>query len=352
MSVGNLEKIDLFAHVAAIPIPRISHQTIAQEHLLSRTPEDLDTNWNLNDFFGHVYVINLDDNPNGKDSTQFSRRLARITADLDKIGRCVFERVRATYGAVELDRRVWDRIDDNSFHLTNSEELDRQHRGQAGCFMSHYRVIQDANAKHLQAQVELADALALLDKAVGQDERKIVQIAIEQAKAKITEYSSILILEDDNGFGFLNKHDEKTPAEVQMTGAGVLFRKVMSELDDDWDMLYLVSVECGKDGKNWARAPSPSFSENLNRLKYGLLTNAIAINSKAYSVILRALSKIDDEKMRLRPVDHEYAQLQASLNVFTPKKPLAYQAAGESSITNFGIEEPWNGTWFAERKFR
>jgi len=171
--------------------------------------------------------------------------------------------------------------------------------------MSHYRVIQDAQAHG---------------------------------------YSTILILEDDNGFGFLEK-PHSGPVRVNREGAAAEFRQVMRELPEDWDMVYFNSVECGSNGLQWMQAKSPSYSEHLNRLQYGLLTNAIAIHDRAYPVILKALSKIDDPSKQFRPVDHEYALLHKELKAFTPKKPLAYQTSGQSAITGGVQSEPWNGTW-------
>jgi hypothetical protein len=37
--------------------------------------------------------------------------------------------------------------------------------------------------------------------------------------------------------------------------------------------------------------------------------------------------------------------LHKSIKAFTPVKAVAYQAAGESAITEGKINEPWNGAW-------
>lgn len=291
-------------------------------------PDPSDKNWGLNDYFGHVYVINLDDT--AKSGDRFARNLQRITRDLHNVGCQTFERFRATDGATELEESVWKRVDDNSLNLEPGVELDRQHKAQAGCFMSHYRVIKDAQEKHQHA-------IQMLRMAKNDNERTAAEVAIK-------EYDSILILEDDNGFGWVNK-PPIGPATVNMQGSGNAFKQIMRELPKDWDMLYLLSIECGPKGTGWMKAKSPSFSKHLNRLQYGLLTNAVAINSRAYPIILKALSKIDDPLQKFRPVDHEYARLHKKLNVFTPKHPLAYQAPGESSIIEASRAEPWNGVW-------
>jgi GR25 family glycosyltransferase involved in LPS biosynthesis len=305
--------------------------------------EEMDKNWNLNEYFGHIYVINLDDRPDAKDPTKFQKRLNRVKEDLEKIGGCSFERLSATYGAYDLDKSVWNRVDDNSFGL-QGEELDRSHMGQAGCFMSHYRVIKDANNKYIEGQKELEEAQNQLKEAKSDQQIQQAQENIKKANHKVKMYSSILILEDDNGFGFVRKN-KGAPATVEMDGAGVEFRKVMEDLPEDWDMLYLVTVECGKNGKKWMEAKSRDHSEHLKRLKYGLLTNAIAINNKAYPILMESLSKIDDSNSTFRPVDHQYALLHKKIKAFTPVVPLAYQQAGDSCITEGSMDEPWNGTW-------
>jgi len=321
----------------------IFHQTIAQNQLATMSPEELDKNWKLNDYFPNIRVINLDDKPGSADPTKFKRRLDRITDDLNNIGGATFERLRATYGALELSREVWSRVQDNSFNLTG-EEQDRTHKAQAGCYMSHYRAVKEASDKYDAALKELEEAKALLKNSNNLNEEQNALHLIEGAQAKVKRYSNVLVLEDDNGMGFVKKPDANTLATVEMKGSGIGFRKVMQELPQDWHMLYFCTAECGKEGKRWI-VPSPQHSEHLNRLDYGLLCNALAINHTAYPVILKALSKIDDPTKPFRPLDHEYAMLHGKLNVFSPKNPLAYQGAGDSSISVGTSNEPWNGTW-------
>lgn len=318
-------------------LPRIFHQKLAQQQLNTMPPDQLDNNWNINDFLGHVYVINL------KKDTE---RLKSIRSNFDKIGGCNFERFEATNG-IELSENVWNRVDDNSWGLPEGEKLNRQHMRQAGVFMSHYSVIKNANEKYLLAQKQLQESQASLTTAKTDQEIDVAKKNIEVAENQVREYSRILILEDDTGFGFVDKTHANKPAVVNMKGAGVEFRKVMKELPENWDMLYLNAVDRFK----WMKYIFPSHSERLNRLNAGLLANAIAINSKAYPTILNALSKIDNPKLFFKPVDHEYGYLNSLLVAITPKKPLAYQMAGCSTITDGEGFEPWNGSWSPNRGF-
>lgn len=301
-------------------------------------------NWELNKHFGHVYVINLTDRPGSKDPNKFKNKLESLVEHMNQIGGCEFERIAATYGRYDLPKSVWNRVDDNTLGCTG-DQLDTCHMGQAGCLMSHYRAIKDANANYIKAQKELEVAQAQLSSAKTKQEIKEATLAVEVAQKRVKQYSSILIIEEDNRFGFLNKVSMQLPARPFLQGTAEVFKKVMSELPEDWGMLYLCSVDCGPDGSQWLKYKSPAHSEHLSRLQYGLLTNAVAINSKAYETILKALSKIDDPKAKFKPVDHEYALLHKTLKVFRPIKPLAYQAPGDSTITNDLTNEPWDGTW-------
>lgn len=324
-------------------LPRIFHQALACEELNKLNEEQLDKDWNLNQYFGHIYVINLKDKPGSEPKN--GKKLEAVAADLNKIGCQIFERLEATWGA-DLPKEVWQRVEDNSWNLPEGERLDKQHMGQAGCFMSHYRVIKDANDKFELAKKELEEVQGRLQVAKSLDEQNSIIKLIQEKEKRVREYSSILILEDDNGFGFVEKQGKGIPAKVSLKGAGVEFRQVMKELKEEWDMLYLVAV----DSLRWMKKIFPTYSSHLNRLNGGLLTNAVAINSKAYPVILEALGKINSAQS-YRPVDHAYAALHGCLVAVTPKKPLTYQMPGKSSITGGSSNEPWNGTWDPDRGF-
>jgi len=323
---------------------RIPHQVIATKQLNELPVTTLDTNWNLNDFFGHISVINLDDRTASATPTKFKQRLEQIEADFNKIGSVKFKRLRATHGASELSQDVWSRVDDNSFNLSG-DELDRSHKAQAGCLMSHKRIIEEAFEKYQSAQKQLLQARSLLANNQNETDKNQALQLIMTAEQTMKAYSSILILEDDSRFGFVNPPDTQNPhATVEMCGAGVDFRHVMKELPEDWDMLYFNTAECGVT-REWLKGKPRPYSERLNLVDYGLLTNAIAINHHAYPIILKALRKIDDPNVLYKPVDHEYAQLHLSMKTFTPKRPLAYQAAGDSSISGGSSNDPWNGSW-------
>lgn len=335
--VTNSLLTDLFLSVRTF----ISPPTI-EEAALGFKDSDKE-NWELNKHFGHVFVINLTDPIDPKDPHKFAKKLEKLKENAAKIGNFAFERIAATYGKTDLTKDVWGRVDDNSTGC-KPEDLDRVHMGQAGCLMSHYRIIKEADARLSQAQKELGEAQKRFDQATNEVAKKEAIQAKELAQNKVKEYSNILILEEDNRFGYLHKPNKTTWATPYVKGTEKAFKKVMSELPTDWDMVYFCSVECGPEGKQWMSVKSPEYSKNLNKLQYGLLTNAVAVNSRAYKTILDSLSKIDNPTAKFKPVDHEYALLHKSLNVFTPKKPLAYQAPGDSTITKDITKEPWDGS--------
>lgn len=361
-------------------LPRIFHQTIAKQELANMSPAELDKNWNLNKYFGHVYVINLDDlsvspeklqqaqkdvveaesalaraktreekepaelvleiaKQNVPKTDKHKKRLQLIQEQFDKVGGCKFERLRATRGAIELDKKVWSRVRDNSFGKRGTD-LDNIHKNQAGCYMSHYRAIKDAYEKHTAAVKELENAQEKLRSAQTDEEKNVLRTTIEKAENQVQEYSRVLIFEDDTGLGFV-----KNGVGV-LEGAGVAFRKAMEQLPEDFDIFNFNT----DDGNPLTKIDSLFNTKNpLIRMRYGLLNNAYVVDSKAYPTVCQTLAKIDEEGSRYKPLDHEYAWLHYSifgncLKAYTPRKALAYQAAGESSITDGKSNVAWAGS--------
>lgn len=288
-------------------------------------------NWDLNSYFGHIYVINLSDTSesNGK----YARKMKHITEELRKTGCNRFERIEATQGA-SLGADIWGRFTNNCCKKKTKEELDKMHQGQAGCYMSHYRAIKDANENYNQACSELS----ALQKKVKNERSQEAKNLLAAAKAKVDEYSCILILEDDSGFGFLETVSNQS-AVVKLQGSAEAFKEAMEELPKDWDMFYLVSSEKSRHPEKLKSSPH----KPLKRLRYGILANAVAIRAKAYPMLLKELGRIDQPGKKLKPVDHVYARLHKKLKAFAPIKPLAYQAPFVSDITGIVRNEPWAG---------
>lgn len=299
---------------------------------------NLDSNWGLKEFFGHIYVLNMDDNPNSGDPEKCKRRLETTAEHLHSIGlkKGEFERYRAINGSLELDPpNLWHKIDDDSYKNKTQEELDKLHKGQAGNYMSHYGIIKDASDKYKAASKQFVEAKKKYEEASSADKIKMQESLREIAK-KVKEYSSILVIEDDNGFGFLERGDDRQLQGV-LKGTGKYFYDVMKDLPKDWDLFYFMAEHY------YARNIVP-HTTNLNRLKYAVCLNAYAINCTGYDAILKKLSTIFDASVpKVRPTDHMIASLHETHKVYVPKKPLAYQRAGKSTISGGDGAEHWNG---------
>lgn len=325
----------------------IDHQGLANRDLQTKSPEELDRDWNLKDYTGHIYVINLDDRPNqnGVVGDSNKKRFEAVTQNLNLIGtkRSDFERLPATYGKYDLDHTYWDRMHDNTLGLSGEAKL-RSHQAQTGILMSHYRAIKNAHENYTKYMTELDAAQLTLQQATSDDARTAARIKCEEAARKVKEYSRVLILEDDNGFGLVTKKNSSTRAQVTQKNAGVLFRKAMQELPHNWDMLYFTAVECERGGVFWLSLPH-KFSKHLDKLDYGVCANAFMVHHTAYERILKSLSAIDDPTKKLKPVDHLYGRMHHRMKAFASYPPLAYQGVGISTVSDGKLDEPWNGTW-------
>lgn len=100
------------------------------------------------------------------------------------------------------------------------KKFKRQRQGEAGCYLSHLKVIKLAKKRFDKANYKLQEAILAGD-------NEAMQAACTQAR----KYSSVMILEDDNGFGIVAKNKKK----ATLNKVGKLFRKAMAELPQDWD---------------------------------------------------------------------------------------------------------------------
>lgn len=291
----------------------IDHQKLAWEQLADMTDEELDADLKLDQFFGSIYVINL---PHAKD------RLKRITSDLHAIGLKHFQVWRATNGRnpQEVPEAIWSKMTLNWRQLDTStpeglKELQRQHQGEAGCFLSHYRLL-----CHVQANFK--KACKDLQEAQSKNDNEKVQLAAARAR----KYSSVLIMEDDNGFGFVNRSNYKTATTA---GLGRLLREAMTELPADWDMLYFMVQ---------SRHTLP-FTTHLRQLTWGTLMNAYVVSYRMYDDIVEHLKQIEDpEVIELKPVDVEVAMLHEGHRCYAIKPAIAYQCEGTSQIVGWTID--------------
>lgn len=284
----------------------IDHQTNASVQLHDLSYAEMDRDWMLGEYFGSIYVINL---PRASD------RLEKVRLSLAEVGAKEFEIFPAIDGRKEISEALWRKMDRNWARLDLSTEegkeaFDRQRQAETGCYLSHLGVIKKVNALYEQARLDLA---RLQHQGGSLDD-------LSDALQRLKSNSSVLILEDDNGFGIVSP-DRRS---ASLAGVGRLFRKAMEELPLDWDMLYLMA---------WSRTDPEPFSPHLFKLTYAILMNAYAVNASCYETVIEHLEKIDDPQVTsISPVDSAMAELHAELNCYAITPSIAYQREGTSSI--------------------
>jgi GR25 family glycosyltransferase involved in LPS biosynthesis len=287
--------------------------TIAKEQLATMSDRELDRDWKLSDFFGTIAVINL---------PHATERLTRVKRHLHRIGTDEFTVFAAIYGRTELDASIWKKIRGNrdgidSHSKKGREALDRLHQGEAGCYMSHYKLLQNVRNSFKEALAELQAA---------QDDE-----AIKSATAKVRKYSRVLIFEDDVGFGLVNK--QKTAATKK--GAGKLLRKALKNLPENWDMLYLIVN---------ATEPTKAVTPHLRKMKRSWCAAAYAVNYTMYRPLLRLLKKIEDPAVtKILPVDNCISSLHHRHNVYAIYPSLVYHQVGPSQISAKSMRKLWQG---------
>ncbi len=267
------------------------------------------TNWALQDHFGSIYVISLE---------HAEERRMKITEALENIGvyRKDFEFFTATDGRKDLDEAIWKKMHMNWAKIDTSTseglaKLHHQFQGEAGCYMSHYRLIQRVSQAFDEAENELQKADLAND-----------EIKIDEAKKKVKKYSSVLILEDDTGFGLV----QKDGASVTLEKTDEIFKEAMKELPAHWDMLYFNAL---------VRHPSIEESAHLVRLTGGDYLNAYAVHHRMYKVLLEALQAIEKpEVKKIAPVDTTIHRLHLRHFCYCVTPSIAFQTGGVSYITS------------------
>lgn len=288
-----------------VEIP-IDHQCNAAQQLHSLSYAEMDGDWMLGEYFGSIYVINL---PKATD------RLEKVKESLEQVGAKEFEIFQAIDGRQDVSEVLWKKMDSNwARHDLSTEEgraaFDRQRKGETGCYLSHLGVIKKVKELYDQARLELA---RLQHQGGSLDD-------LEDALQKLKKNSSVLILEDDNGFGIVSEDRQI----ASLHGVGRLFRKAMLELPLNWDILYLMA---------WSKKDPESFSPHLTKLTYAILMNAYAVNASCYEFVIAHLEKIyDDDVLSIPPVDGAVARLHTALNCYAITPSIAYQREGTSSI--------------------
>ncbi len=338
----------------------IDHQSLAIKELKEMGLEEQNRDYHLLKYVGHARIINLDRNP---------ERLVGANENFAKIGVVSGEVVRfpAVLGK-NLPREIWDRFPNPpNYPLDTPEKIaenDRWHQGQAGCYMSHYRIIQEAKENHIQAKSDyekIQQQLITFKKqnffhtlpSIKAEIHKLEQ-QLAEALERVKTFSSVLVMEDDNRFGrVLDKNKKQTTLE----NVGVVFRQVMRDLPDDFDILYLSAITSEK--KDWGNLKDIPAAENTRqrlkqvnnerivKLDYGHATNAYIVHERFYDSLLNKLKVINLPGSPLKPVDVHIAELMENSKTYLAVPPIAYQGGDLSNVSsrNLPLIQPNKKLW-------
>jgi len=258
----------------------------------------LDNNWNLPKYFGQIKVISLDTK---------AERFQRFRQEMEKIGmsHSEYDIVPGVDGST-LDHSIWSRMVDWDKQLS-PEDKKLRYQGQAGCFMAHYNAIKEAVDAYKDAQKTLDD--------LKRDPHTVAE-TLDTVVGKVKRLSSVLIIEDNNGFGRVTGDDS-----ADLAGVGRQFRLAMQSLPHEWDMFYFMSMWDAK-----------KISDNLAKLDYGIITKCYAINARMYDRVIEALEVITTAGKEIKPVDHALASLHKSSNCYVSLPPLTYRFVSKSFV--------------------
>lgn len=293
---------------------------LAARQLTTLSEEEMDKDLGLNAFFGSVYVIHL---------PKAEERLTSLLENFREIGLKDYVLFPACDGR-ELPREISSKM----FSLWSSRELksiegirafEKQQKGEAGCFMSHYRVIQEVKAK-------FEEALKAYEKAVSQGAQEAMELAKE-----VRRYSSVLILEDDNAFGFLAE-DKRT---ATLKGCGLFLRLALMEMPKQWHMLYFMAQ---------SQFQSQFVGRFLRRIFGTKGANAYVVHYSLYAKLAEHLGAIEDPSTKvIYPLDHQLSQLHPDFLCLAITPSIAYQTPGFSSIHSKMIHESRQARGDAQR---
>lgn len=280
---------------------------IAQVHLATMSEEQMDNNWGLNDFFGTIAVINL---------PAANLRRETITKELEGIA-CNFEIFQGVDGRKEVSPEIW-----NKFYGTRSRDLDpntsedkialdKINQGRAGAYLSHYLLIK---------KIKECFDRAMQDYKSAQNSQDLE--AIKHAKKELKKYSRVLILEDDAAFGVVDEEKVKVTKKT----IGKRLRLAITELPDDWNMLYFIVR---------AKEEPEEISPHLCKIKSSYCQAGYAVNYTMYEPIISLLSQVEDPLVeKTRSVDIVLGLIHHQYHVYALKKSLIYHQPGPSQIAD------------------
>lgn len=271
----------------------IDLQSIALKRLREIPIGQIDENWGLKQYFGTIYLLNGD-----------VKRLDPVKGRLRSIGLnesdyTVFQGVAPS----EIPKIMFDRMENWEEHKF-VDRVDEIHRGQTACYMAHYKLIEDVKNKFDEALRAYHDAL-----------RSGRFSALIELMEKVRERATVLIFEDNVGFGRLNEN------KVELDKVGYKFTKSVRDLPRNWDFFYLMLML----HNNWG-IPS-MVTKYIKAFNYGVIIKAYAIKYTAFDDLFEKLRRIESDTCKLHPVDHHIAEVVDSKTPDGNKKFHAYATA-------------------------
>ena len=205
-------------------------------------------------YFSHVFLINLD---------RRQDRLEFITKQLESVG-IVAERVSA--------------VDGSSLDPSPSIGNGWNHKGVAGCALSH---------------------------------RKVIELAKER------NYKNFLVIEDDTVFceDFVNR-----------------FESYVNQVPPNWDMLYFGGNHLG---------PLKPIDVNVGECSHTLTTNCYAMSNKMYDVVLNDLPSSVDKLTKPIDSLYTDLQKNSAYKIYTFKPHMVWQDSIFSDIENKSQDLPF-----------
>lgn len=298
--------------------------SIAASHLTTMDEAELDKDWRLDELFETIILINL---------PQATERLENATKQLNNIGVYNFEVFRAIDGRKEVGKEIWSKFHSNRDAINPSKpegkaNLDLLHQAEAGCYLSHYKVVEKVKNAFDAAVQKMNDAKQSQDQEAWKD-----------AYSEAQKFSRVLILEDDCNFGRILEE------EVVTQGSGVFLRKNLRELPNDWQMLYFVAG---------VLEPTDKVTKHIYKIYNSWSCLGYAVNYTMYVPLLNHLKRIEDPAVKkILPVDNEISSVHYKFNVYAMYPSLIYQGIGKSQISPIkGNKKYWQGQPIYKKKRR
>ncbi len=271
-------------------------QKIAAQQLEKMSPEELDRDWKLGEFFGHIKVIGKKGSERDKVQVEQFKKIGLKESDYE---------YAPTVDGKTLDPSLVARVPDWA------AKTDDIRKGVAGCAMAHYQLIKSTKESYDKAVAELTRVKS----------EKPSAEALAKAEAAVKKYSSVLIMEDNCAFGYLDGQ------RVSQKGVGKDFREVVKHMPEDWDMFYMITMH-----GPWGPAIPLKDNPWVSKSNYGVVMKCFAVNQTAYGKIVEAFEKQIHGKGDFVPCDHTTGALHKELNVYMAQKSLAYRYASKSFV--------------------